>query len=76
MRIYVTACLAAILGFAFGVLFSPTSVKAQSRAAVWIDSDTSPNIGGSTPIHGSQIVGFSCAPQDDKGVVCYIASVK
>jgi hypothetical protein len=35
MKTYVIASMAAILGFGFGVLFPPTSVKAQSVTGVY-----------------------------------------
>src|SRR5215472_4809811 len=59
-------CLFAIVVFPAGVLLGmavrPLSVRAQATAAgdVYVDEVSGRNTSGTT-VHGSQIVGFSCA---------------
>ena len=73
-------CLIAIVVFAAGILLGmairPLSVRAQATAAgnVYVDEVSGRNTSG-TAVHGSQIVGFSCAVDGNSAIHCYTASV-
>jgi hypothetical protein len=73
-------CLIAVIVFAAGILLGmavrPLSVRAQATAAgtVYVDEVSARNTSG-TPVHGSQIVGFSCAVDGNGAIHCYMASV-
>ena len=70
-------CIAALVGFVLGALLfrTPSSAQAQGRASVTVQQLLSPQGVTHIPVDGSQIVGFSCVPEDGR-TDCYVASAK
>ncbi len=63
----VRICVAVLAGFILGIMLRPSTARAHSVGAVYVQKA---KINGSITPTGSSVVGFSCTQTGD----CYIAS--
>lgn len=64
---FLRVCVAVLAGFALGMLLHPSTVRAHSVGAVYVQKA---KINGSITPTGSSVVGFACTQTGD----CYVAS--